>query len=254
MTMSTSGQIHRELHDGRPRARRERASLWILLLASVIDAKTQRLSQVVSDYRDALELRTGMESGQSDFPHVDAEDRRKALWARVGGFAVLVIETILAVGLSIWSLTLWPIVSGIVGGVIAIAWTLGSLGVHYGRGDAGRPEASLQAARRGAGVSFWVGLVGFVPLLLARTVPEAALLTGIATAVISLGFSSLAAYLFLLAFLIGWAEPYTIEYSGLQAEIALTRQLAQEAGEIAAGRFPLRRGDRPSDSRSEARV
>jgi hypothetical protein len=253
MTQRGMDFVRGQLRDGRPRVRRERASLWVSVLSSDLKAKTQRLSQVVADYRDALELRTGIEADQSDLPHVDAEDRRKAFWNRAGGFAVLVIETILAVGLSIWSLTLWPILSGIVGAVVAIAWTLGSLGVHYGRGDAGRPEASLQAARRGAGVSFYVGLVGFVPLLLARTVPEAALLTGIATAVISLGFSSLAAYLFLLAFLIAWAEPYAKEYATLQAEIALTQQLVEEAGEIASGRFPLRRNDHP-DSGSGVRA
>jgi hypothetical protein len=245
--------LNQELHDGPPRRRRERATLWLPVLRQEIENRGQRLRRVVAQYRDALELRTGLEAGPDDIPHVDAEDRRKAFWTRFGGFAVLIIEIILAVGLSIWSLTLWPILAGILGAIVAIAWTLGSLGVHYGRGDAGRPEASLQAARRGVGVSFYVGLVGFVPLLLARTVPEAALLTGIATAVISLGFSSLAAYLFLLAFLIAWAEPYAKEYATLQAEIAVTQQLLEEAGEIASGRFPLRRKDSP-DSGSEVRA
>lgn len=242
MTHSNSDLPLGELHDGSPRQRRERAALWVPVLEADIEAQSQRLDQVAETYRDALELRTGVEARPTDLPHVDPEAKRQTRWVRVGGFAVLAIEVILAVGLAIWSLTLWPLISGVIGATVAVGWTLGTLGVHYARVKAKRPEAALRGARRAVWWSFLVGLAGFAPLLLARSVPEAAALTGIATAVISLGFSSMAAYLFLLAFLIGWAAPYAAEYEGLQGDIARTRQLVQESREIAAGRFPLRRG------------
>lgn len=242
---------HRELHDGPPRVRRERAALWGPVLRSDVDAQRQRVEQVVRDYREALELRTGLEATATDLPHVDAEARRKAFWVRGGGFAVLAIETVLAIGLSIWSLTLWPLLAGVIGALMALGWTAGSLGLHYGCVDTARPEQAAHSAKRGARISFVIGLVGFIPLLLARTVASVAVVTGVATAVISLGFSSLAAYLFLLAFLIAWAAPYADDFERLQGEIALTKQLAREAAEIAEGRYPLRPGMAPTAVREE---
>lgn len=240
-----------ELHDGPPRVRRERAALWLPVLRKDVDAQRQQVDQVARDYREALELRTGLEATVTDLPHVDAEAHRKAFWVRGGGLAVLAIETVLAVGLSIWSLTLWPLLAGAIGALMALGWTAGSLGLHYGCVDTTRPEQATHSAKRGARISFVIGLVGFIPLLLARTVASVAVMTGVATAVISLGFSSLAAYLFLLAFLIAWATPYADTYDRLQGEIALTEQLAQEAAEIAAGRYPLRSGSASTAKQKE---
>lgn len=251
MTRREIENAGRDLHDGPPRLRRERAELWGPALRADVDAQRQRVEQVVRDYREALELRTGFEATTNDLPHVDAEARRKAFWVRCGGLAVLAIETVLAVGLSIWSLTLWPVVAGVIGALMALGWTAGSLGLHYGFVDTTRPEQATESAKHGARISFVIGLVGFVPLLLARTVASVAVLTGVATAVISLGFSSLAAYLFLLAFLIGWAVPYAEGYERLQGEIAQTKLLAREATEIAEGRFPLRPGSAPTVTREE---
>lgn len=242
MTIRERSSIQQELRDGPPRARRERAALWVPVLRADVRALRQRIEQVTRDYHSALELRTGLEATSSDFPHVDPEDRRKAFWARLGGSAILAIETVLAIGLSIWSLTLWPVVAGAIGALVALGWTAGSLGVHYGCAETDRPLRALQAGKRGTWLSFVIALIALVPLLLARAVAPAAALTGLATTVISLGFSSLSAHLFLVAFLATWAGPSTKEFQGLQVEIALTEQLEQEAIAIAEGRFPLRPG------------
>lgn len=240
MTFTELLTIKREFQAGAPRTRRERATLWVPVLEEDAVALERRCEQITADYREALEIRTGLEARPTDIPHVDPEATRQALWVRRAGFAIMAIETILAVGVSIWSLTLWPVLSGVIGGFIAIAWTVGGLGVHYGRSDSVNPSPALRSARWGILFSFVVSLLGLAPVLLARTVPDAAALTGVATAVITLGFSSLAAYLFFQAFLIDWAAPYAREYDRVQRELALTNQLRREAREVAAGRFPLR--------------
>lgn len=241
MTLRDMNTIRSEFRTGPPRVRRERASLWLSVLKAEVQSIDLNLVQVATKYREALEVRSGIESRPTDIPHADPEETRKAHWVRIGAFAVLVIEMVLAVAISVWSLVLWHVLAGIIGSVVAVSWTLGSLGVHYGRCDAEDPMAARRSVRRGAWVSFLVGLIGLIPLLLARSVPEIAVVTGFATAVVSLGLSSLAAYLFVLAFLIDWARPYVGEHSRLRHELSLTVQLLKEAGEVAAGRLPLRR-------------
>lgn len=233
-------RIRQEINDGPLSIRCARAGFWVpVLKKSVTHLKTQR-QQVCSRFRQALETRIGVEVAASETPHVDSEDRRKALVVGLSAVAALSIELIMAVAIGVLRLALAPLLAGILSGLIAAFLTTTGLGVHYGTSDSEFPAAARRRARIGTIVTFAASLLAVLPLLFARTVPEIASWVGVATGVVSISVSSLSSYLFFLMLVHSWAVPYTKEYNGLEGEIAMTEQLLTEAADVAGGRYPLR--------------
>jgi hypothetical protein len=157
----------------------------------------------------------------------------------------MLLEGLLAVAVTAWSLAVWPLLGGLIGAVVAVAWTLGSTGVHYARCDADAPTTSMIRLTRKIWILFLLSLLALSGLLFARSEPQFSFVVGVATASASLTLSSLSACLWVCAMHVDWAAPYVAEYERTSRDLWLTEQLLQEAQEIAAGRMPLRR--RPAD-------
>ena len=194
-------QARLDIEDGSPVRRQAAVTQWVGRLQSLREPLSDRLTAIAAEYRNAREAWTGAVLPNDATPHAEQGERHVAMQYRIGGWTAVAVEILLTIFVSVTTLSLFWVIAGLVGIVVAVLLALLVESFLTTRWNSELPRASVRSLFRWTNLAFWVSFAGIGLLLLTRTIPLLAPVTDVGLAVLSLSLPLLAGSLFVLAFI-----------------------------------------------------
>jgi hypothetical protein len=216
------------IFDGSIERRQVIARAWLARARSDLARLNDALRATARGYRETREAWTGRVCAPDEQPMVDIELQSQADRMRLRGIATTVLEVIFAGLVAAFSLSFNVYISSLAGALVAVLLVLAIEGVHLRLYRSDRPASSRAKVERSLTVSALIFGLGFIPFLVARTVPEAAVVANVTVAIATVGLTLTSAFLFILSFLLSWSRRFTRAYDALLQEIEETTQFARE--------------------------
>lgn len=217
-----------QINDGVLSERLGKARSWQARVEEDLARLEEKLLAILHDYHEDRESWIGKRSLSTEPPRRDEEAAAKGHRMLIGAWAARILEALFAGALAAVALALplgWAVLIGV---AVALLMALMMEGAAMRLLRKGTPLQGLHAAERWVGFTFVIAVLALAPLAVARTVEEAAVLTGPSLAILTLMLPMLGAALGAAAFLLMSSERFTRVYERLLLEKAETEQFRRE--------------------------